>query len=187
MKHNVDRRKLGMKTKHRLSTLSNMASSLVRHDRIETTLPRAKELRRIADRLVTLGKSGSLAARRKVMVIVRDKEVATKVFSELAPRFLDRKGGYTRIFRLGNRHGDNAPMALIEYLPSKDAPKKEDVKKDAKADKKAKAEKKDVKKVSKKAETKETKKSAKSPAKKKATKKKEKKETKKKAVTKKKK
>lgn len=93
-----------------------MVSSLVIHERIETTLPKAKELKRLADRMVTLGKQGTLAARRRAIAIMRDKHAVEHLFGELAARFADRKGGYTRVLKLGFRHGDNAPMAMIEYL-----------------------------------------------------------------------
>lgn len=98
--------------------LANLAASLAIHGRIETTLPKAKELRSIADRLVTLGKSGTLAARRRALAMVRDHKAVQKAFAELAPRFGDRHGGYTRVLKLGYRHGDSAPMAMIEYIPA---------------------------------------------------------------------
>jgi len=98
--------------------MANMAASLIRHDRIETTLPKAKELRMLADRLVTLGKRRTLHARRRAIELIRDKDAVQRLFSELAERFSARNGGYTRILKLGFRHGDAAPMAVIEYLPS---------------------------------------------------------------------
>ena len=116
MKHNVDHRKLGRKSQHRLSMLANMASSLILKDRIETTLPKAKELRRIADRIVTLSKTGTLHARRNALSILRDQTAVHHAFETFAKRFDGRNGGYTRIYRLGHRHGDSAPMAIIEYL-----------------------------------------------------------------------
>lgn len=118
MRHRVDGRKLGRTSAHRKAMFSNMLVSLVLCDRIETTLPKAKELRRFADRLITLGKQKTLHARRRAASIIRNRHAVSKVFSELATRFEARKGGYTRIYRLGNRHGDSAPMAIIEYLPS---------------------------------------------------------------------
>jgi len=96
--------------------LANMASSLIKHGRIETTLAKAKVLRGLADRLVTLGKSGTLAARRRAISLIRDKGAVKIAFDELAGRFGERKGGYTRVMKLGYRHGDSAPMAIIEYL-----------------------------------------------------------------------
>ncbi len=122
MRHLVDFRKLGRTTPHRLALFRNLLSALITHDRIETTLPKAKELRRWADWMVTLGKDGTLAARRQALRWVQDDVAIQKLFSNLADRFKERKGGYTRIMRLGNRHGDNAPMAIIEYLSAEIAP-----------------------------------------------------------------
>lgn len=122
MRHLVDSRKLGRTTSHRLALFRNMLSSLILCDRIETTLPKAKELRRWADWMVTLGKEGTLAARRRAVRYVQDEAALKKLFSNLADRFKTRNGGYTRIMRLGNRHGDNAPMAIIEYLSAENAP-----------------------------------------------------------------
>ncbi len=116
MRHAVDHRKLGRTSPHRLAMLGNMAQSLIRYGRIETTLPKAKELRRLADRLVTLGKRGSIAARRRARRWVPDREILKKLFEELAPRFSNRNGGYTRVLKLNFRQGDQAPMALIEYV-----------------------------------------------------------------------
>ena len=116
MRHHVDHRKLGRTSAHRKAMLANMVSSLILHNRIETTLPKAKELRRIADRVVTLSKKGTVAARRRAMRLVKDGKAVTEAFSAFAQRFSDRNGGYTRIYRLGFRHGDSAPMAIIEYL-----------------------------------------------------------------------
>lgn len=116
MRHLVDHRKLGRTTPHRLALLKNMAVSLIQHGRIQTTLPKAKELRRVADRLVTLGKRGTVAARRRARRFVHDAQALTKLFTELAPRFANRNGGYTRVLKLNFREGDQTPMALIEYL-----------------------------------------------------------------------
>lgn len=126
MRHHVDGRKLGRTSAHRKAMFSNMLTSLVLCDRIETTLPKAKELRRLADRLVTLGKQKTLHARRRAAAIIRDRHAVSKIFSELATRFEARNGGYTRIYRLGNRHGDSAPMAIIEYLPGAKAEAQEE-------------------------------------------------------------
>jgi large subunit ribosomal protein L17 len=93
---------------------------LLRDERIQTTDPKAKELRRWTDRVITLGKKGSLHARRQVLAIVRDKAVVRKLFDTLAPRFKDRPGGYTRIVKIGRRHGDSAPISLIELVASED-------------------------------------------------------------------
>ena len=116
MRHRVSESKLGRTTAHRRAMLANMASSLIKHGRIETTLPKAKALRGLADRLVTLGKSGTLAARRRAVALIRDKNAVKVAFDDLAKRFSSRNGGYTRILKLGYRHGDSAPMAVIEYL-----------------------------------------------------------------------
>lgn len=117
MRHHVEGRKLGRTSSHRRALFSNMATSLILKDRIETTLPKAKELRSIADRLVTMGKKGTVHARRRAFSIIHSREAVQKLFSDLAGRFAKRHGGYTRILKLGNRHGDAAPMAVIEYLP----------------------------------------------------------------------
>jgi large subunit ribosomal protein L17 len=116
MRHLKDHRKLGRTASHRKAMLRNMVTSLIQHERIETTLPKAKELRRYADRMVTLGKKGTLHARRNALRYVRDQKNVQKLFAELAVRFQDRNGGYTRIYHVDNRKGDNAPMAIIEYL-----------------------------------------------------------------------
>ena len=116
MRHHCATNKLGRTRAHRDAMLANMAASLIRHGRIETTLPKAKVLRGIADRMVTLGKSGTLAARRRAVAIIRDRDAVKIAFEDLAPRFAERQGGYTRILKLGWRHGDSAPMAAIEYL-----------------------------------------------------------------------
>lgn len=116
MRHLVDHRKLGRTASHRRALLRNMAASLIMAERIETTLPKAKELRRVADRLVTLGKRGTLHARRHASRFVHDPEAVKKLFSTLADRFRERQGGYTRIYHYGFRQGDAAEMAAIEYL-----------------------------------------------------------------------
>ena len=116
MRHLKDYRKLGRTTAHRKAMIRNMVTSLIAHERIETTLPKAKELRRFAEHMITIGKQGSLHARRQALSFVRNSQVVQKLFAELAVRFQDRAGGYTRIYRLGDRPGDNAPMAMIEYL-----------------------------------------------------------------------
>ena len=116
MRHRVDKRKLNRTTPHRKSMFANMVSSLVKHNRIETTLPKAKELKRIADRMVTIGKQQTLHARRRAISLMRDKEAVSILFNDIAKRFETRNGGYTRIYKLGFRHGDKAEMAAIEYL-----------------------------------------------------------------------
>lgn len=95
---------------------SNMLVSLLRHERIQTTVPKAKELRRLADRMITLGKKGDLHARRQAFSVLRDKEVVHKLFEDLAERNRDREGGYTRVLQTGHRYGDCAPMSLIELV-----------------------------------------------------------------------
>lgn len=118
MRHLKQGRKLNRSPSHRLALLRNMATSLLRHDRITTTDAKAKELRRWADWLVTLGKDGSLHARRQALAFVQDKAVVARLFSELGPRFRDRSGGYTRIVKVGRRRGDAAPLSVIELLPA---------------------------------------------------------------------
>lgn len=125
MRHQVDHKKLGRTASHRKALLRNMATSLVLAERIETTLPKAKELRRLADNLITLGKDGSLHARRQAARVLRlqgtgdggyEQVALKKLFGELATRFKERNGGYTRIYRFGKRSGDSASMAAIEYI-----------------------------------------------------------------------
>lgn len=116
MRHLVDYRKLGRTSAHRWAMFRNLATSLICHGRIQTTLPRAKELRRVADRLVTLGKKGTIAAKRRARRLIQDKSALMKLFEELAPRFSNRNGGYTRILKSNFRQGDQSPMAYIEYV-----------------------------------------------------------------------
>ncbi|HUW50839.1 MAG TPA: 50S ribosomal protein L17 [Sulfuricella sp.] len=116
MRHRLGLRKLNLTSSHRLAMLRNMAASLLRHEVITTTLPKAKELRRIAEPLITLGKKPSLANRRLAFDRLRDRDVVGKLFSELGPRFQTRNGGYLRILKCGFRKGDNAPMAIVELL-----------------------------------------------------------------------
>src|SRR5512145_2250610 len=117
MRHAVDHRKLRRNPSHRKALLRNLMNSLVRSERIETTVARAKELRRLADRLITLGKRDTTHARRHVFSLLSDKKNTEKLFSGLAGRFTERAGGYTRIVRTGYRSGDGAEMAILEYLP----------------------------------------------------------------------
>ncbi len=126
-------RKLGRTSPHRKSMLSNMATSLLRYERITTTLPRAKEVKRVVEKLISKAKKNTLASRREVGKVIKDKEVLKKLFSQIGPKFKGRPGGYTRILRLGQRKGDNASLALIE-LVEKVAPVVE--KKKVKVDKK---------------------------------------------------
>ncbi len=116
MRHSNGYRKLGRKSGHRRALLRNMATSLVLHESIETTLPKAKELRGIVDKMITLGKRGDLHARRMAASYFFDDEAVVKLFSNLAGRFKDRSGGYTRILRRGERRGDNAQMATIQLV-----------------------------------------------------------------------
>jgi large subunit ribosomal protein L17 len=122
MRHRIDKVRLSRTTSHRIAMMRNMVTSLIEAERIETTLAKAKQLKGLADRMITLGKEGSLAARRRALAVVRKKSAVSKLFTELATRFRDRAGGYTRLLKLGFRHGDGAPMAIVEYLGY--APKK---------------------------------------------------------------
>jgi large subunit ribosomal protein L17 len=119
MRHLKQGRKLGRTTAHRKALLRNLATALLEHERIITTEPKAKELRRIADKLVTLGKRGNLHARRQALQVVQSNAVVQKLFNEVAPRLAERQGGYTRILRLGYRPGDAAAMAVIELVDAK--------------------------------------------------------------------
>ena len=116
MRHRLGLRKLNRTSSHRLAMLRNMANSLLRHEVITTTLPKAKELRRIAEPLITLGKKPSLANRRMAFDRLRDREIVVKLFDELGPRYQTRNGGYLRILKCGFRQGDNAPMAIVELM-----------------------------------------------------------------------
>jgi len=116
MRHRLGLRKLNRTSAHRLAMLRNMTNSLLRHESITTTLPKAKELRRVAEPIITLGKKPSLANRRLAFDRLRDREMVVKLFAELGPRYANRNGGYLRILKFGFRDGDNAPMALVELL-----------------------------------------------------------------------
>jgi len=150
-----------------------MVTSLLDHERIQTTDAKAKEVRRVAERMITLGKRGNLHARRRALRVIRRKEVAAKVFDELAERYRDRPGGYTRVVKLGNRIGDAAPLSIVELVEAGDVAKPERAK--AASKKKTKSEKEPAKKTekagSKKAASKKKTKSEKAPAKKAAPKK----------------
>ncbi len=121
MRHRQSNRKLNRTTSHRLAMFRNMTNSLLRHEAIKTTLPKAKELRRVVEPIITLGKSPSLGNRRLAFDRLRDREMVTKVFDELGPRYAKRPGGYLRILRFGFRVGDNAPMALVELVDRPEA------------------------------------------------------------------
>ena len=116
MRHNNQGRKLGRTASHRSAMLSNMVSSLIEHERIVTTVPKAKEARRLAEKVITLGKDGTLHARRRAFSIVKNETLVKKLFDVLGPRFGERKGGYTRILKMGFRHGDNAEMSILELV-----------------------------------------------------------------------
>jgi large subunit ribosomal protein L17 len=113
MRHGQGLRKLGRTTSHRLAMLRNMTVSLLRHEEITTTLPKAKELRRVVEPMITLGKKATLANRRLAFDRLRDRGIVEKLFGDLGPRFAKRNGGYLRILKMGFRNGDNAPMALV--------------------------------------------------------------------------
>jgi large subunit ribosomal protein L17 len=125
MRHANGLRKLNRTSSHRQAMLRNMAVSLLRHEAIKTTLPKAKELRRVVEPLITLGKKPSLANRRLAFDRLRDREVVVKVFDVLGPRYAARNGGYLRILKMGFRVGDNAPMAYIELLDRPETPAEE--------------------------------------------------------------
>jgi large subunit ribosomal protein L17 len=121
MRHRKSGRKLNKTASHRKAMFSNMATSLFRHERIQTTVPKAKELRAVAEKLITLAKRGDLHARRQAARIIKDHEILQKLFSDLGPRFATRPGGYTRVLRIGVRAGDNAPLAIIELVDAAEA------------------------------------------------------------------
>jgi large subunit ribosomal protein L17 len=116
MRHGNGLRKLNRTSSHRLAMLRNMSNSLLEHEVIKTTLPKAKELRMVVEPLITLGKKDNLANRRLAFNRTRDRDIVSKLFNELGPRYATRPGGYLRILKFGFRHGDNAPMALVELM-----------------------------------------------------------------------
>ena len=116
MKHNIKNKKLNKNSSHRKAMFMNMSNALIKHEQITTTLPKAKELRRFVEKIITFGKKGDLFSRRKTVSILQDQKMTKKVFEILADRYKKRSGGYTRIVKLGNRFGDNAPMAVIELV-----------------------------------------------------------------------
>ena len=116
MRHRKQGRKLNRTASHRKAMFANMAASLIEHEQIVTTLPKAKELRSVADKLITLGKRGDLHARRQAIARIRNVEQVKKLFDVLGPRYQERNGGYTRVLKAGFRYGDNAPMAVIELV-----------------------------------------------------------------------
>jgi large subunit ribosomal protein L17 len=122
MRHGHGLRKLNRTSSHRLAMLRNMSNSLLRHERIKTTVPKAKELRRVVEPLITLAKEPTVANRRLAFNRLRDREMVVKLFNELGPRYKARNGGYTRILKFGFRVGDNAPMALMELVDRPETP-----------------------------------------------------------------
>ena len=129
MRHRHGLRKLNRTSSHRLAMLRNMTVSLIKHEAIKTTLPKAKELRRVAEPIITLGKSPTLANKRLAFDRLRDREIVVKLFEELGPRYKARNGGYLRILKFGFRVGDNAPMALVE-LVDRPEPRESEAKED---------------------------------------------------------
>ena len=125
MRHLKAGRKLNRTSSHRKALFRNLVTSLIDHEQVRTTDAKAKELRRIADRMITLGKRGSLHARRQALSYIRSRSVVTKLFDEVAARFKERPGGYTRVVKIGHRHGDAAPMSIIELTDRGEAAKAE--------------------------------------------------------------
>ena len=136
MHHGKSGSKLGRTSSHKEAMLRNMVTSVIKHERIRTTDTKAKELRKLAEKMVTLGKKGSLHARRQALAVVRDKDMVGKLFGELTERYRNRAGGYTRIVKAGFRFGDNAPVSILEFIP--DEKKKEKAKPKSKAKSKSK-------------------------------------------------
>lgn len=131
MRHKLGLRKLNRTSAHRLAMLRNMMNSLLRHEAIRTTLPKAKELRRVVEPMITLAKEPTVANKRLAFNRLRDREIVVKLFNEIGPMFKDRKGGYTRILKMGYRVGDNAPLAYVELVQKTTdaAPAKEEAQK----------------------------------------------------------
>jgi large subunit ribosomal protein L17 len=123
MRHGKVHRKLNRKPEHRRAMFANMAAALIKHEQIITTLPKAKELRPVVEKLVTLGKRGDLHARRQAVARIRDIAMVKKLFEVLGPRYKDRQGGYTRVLKAGFRYGDSAPVAVIEFVDRDEAAK----------------------------------------------------------------
>jgi len=126
MKHSLSQRKLNRTSSHRKALLMNLSNALIKHEQITTTLPKAKELRPFVEKIVTLGKKGDLESRRKAISILQDEKMIRKIFDIFATRYKDRKGGYTRIVKIGNRYGDNAPTAVIEFVDRDEEAKGQD-------------------------------------------------------------
>lgn len=144
MRHNVGHRKLGRTSAHRRALLRNLASDLFRHERLKTTVPKARELRPFAERLITLARRDDLHARRQVVRQISDKDVVKKLFDTLGPRFAQRPGGYTRALKLGPRLGDGADMAIVELVGSEPTFKKQKDDKKARRERKAKVREKEA-------------------------------------------
>jgi large subunit ribosomal protein L17 len=136
MYHGKAGRKLGRTSSHKEAMFRNMVTSIIKHERIRTTDTKAKELRKLAEKMITLGKRGDLHARRQALAVLKDKSLISKLFGELAERYRNRAGGYTRIVKVGYRFGDNAPVSILEFIP--DEKKKEKATPKAKAKTKAK-------------------------------------------------
>jgi large subunit ribosomal protein L17 len=126
MNHGIAYRKLGRTAEHRKAMFANMAAALIKHEQITTTLPKAKELRPVVEKLVTLGKRGGLHARRQAIAQIRDVAMVKKLFEVLGPRYKERNGGYTRVLKAGFRYGDNAPVAVIEFVDRDESAKGQD-------------------------------------------------------------
>ena len=126
MKHNVTQKKLNRTTSHRKALLMNLSKALIKHEQITTTLPKAKELRPFVEKIITLGKNGDLKSRRKAISILQDEKNIKKIFDIIADRYKERSGGYTRIVKIGNRFGDNAPTAIIELVDRNEEAKGKD-------------------------------------------------------------
>ena len=126
MRHRMSGRKLNRKSQHRRAMFSNMAAALIKHEQITTTLPKAKELKPIVDKLITLGKKVSLHDRRRAFAMLRDDSTTVKLFETLGPRYEERSGGYTRVLKAGFRYGDSAPMAVIELVDREQEAKGQD-------------------------------------------------------------
>lgn len=126
MRHGMSGRKLGRKSAHRAAMFANLAGALIKHEQISTTLPKAKDLRPVVEKLITLAKRGDLHARRQVLAVLKDTALTQKLFSVLAGRYKSRKGGYTRVLKAGFRYGDNAPMAIIEFVDRDETAKGQD-------------------------------------------------------------
>ena len=126
MRHGFKGRRFNRTPEHRKAMFANMSVSLLKHEQIVTTLPKAKDLRPVVEKLITLGKRGDLHARRLVLSQVRDVEIVRKLFDVIGPRYKERNGGYTRVLKAGFRHGDNAPMAVIELVDRDESAKGQD-------------------------------------------------------------